>query len=362
MKIDLEPKKVYKLLPTDILFQTAFWSQVKSQLGWKPHAFDFSSLGLTGDVLVLTRTIGRGISAAYVPQGPEYGPNPEAHGLFLEGLSDAMIKHLDPTVVFIRYDLPWESPYAADLADSPEVKGWTGHPEPRLRELRMNFGTKKWRLRKTALDMTVADTLVVSLTGTEEEILARMKPKTRYNIRLSERKGVRVFPGSLEMLPVFYELYSQMAGRNGLQICEYKYFSALFSALASKIDSSEIHFLLAAHDKDILAGSIIALSRQTATYLFGASSNNKRNLMGSYAIQWAGIRLAREKGCITYDMGAVSPTKDPCHPFFGLYRFKTGFGGNIIHRNGSWDYPLDTERYEKFRRFEIMSNTCGLTG
>jgi len=265
MNIQLQPKDVYGLIPTDILFQTVFWSQVKSQLGWKPFAFDFNSSALQGDILVLIRNFGHGISAAYVPQGPEYGPAPESYGLFLEGLSDSLTRYLDSTVSFIRYDLPWKSPYAADLEENTKGKRWSGHPEPRLREMRMNFGTKSWNLRKASLDMTVADSLAVGLTGEEEKILAAMKPKTRYNIRLAGKKGVRVFPASIEMLPVFYDLYDQMPGRNGFRLCGYKHFFALFAALAYKPDSTQIHFLLAAHGKDILAGAIIALSGRTAT-------------------------------------------------------------------------------------------------
>ncbi|MGA6925915.1 MAG: peptidoglycan bridge formation glycyltransferase FemA/FemB family protein, partial [Desulfosarcina sp.] len=90
------------------------------------------------------------------------------------------------------------------------------------------------------------------------------------------------------------------------------------------------------------------------TYLFGASSNQKRNFMAPYALHWAAMQAARAKGCLHYDLGAVAPAKDPCHPFFGLYRFKTGFGGKIIHQSGAWDYPLDDEGYQIFRNSETL--------
>lgn len=351
MKLDLRPKEVNGLLPTDIIFQTVLWGHVKSRLGWKALAFDFSTPGPAGDVLVLARSFGEEFSVAYVPQGPECGPEPENYGLFLEALSDTMVRHLDPTPAFIRYDLPWESHYALDIIRGER----SAPPEARLLELRMNFGTKAWNLKKTISNMTFADTYVVDLAGSEEQILQNMKPKTRYNVRVAERKGVQVFPASVEMLPVFYDLYRQTAERNGFCLCDYKYFLSLFSAVACHPDSSEAHLLLASHKQDLLAGAIVSISGRTATYLFGASSSEKRNLMGPYALHWAAIRLARSKGCSTYDMGAVSPTHDPTHPFFGLYRFKTGFGGRIVHRTGSWDYPLDHDKYNKFRNSEILS-------
>lgn len=353
--MDVQPKDAWVLYPTDILFQTPFWSEVKLHLGWKTHAFDFAFPGVEGDMLVLTRHLGNGIKAAYVQQGPENGPNPDEYGVFLEKLSEAIARHLGNDLAFIRYDLPWPSQYAIDGADQQVLyEGGTTRPEPRIRELRMNFGTRSWNIRKAAIDMTVADALIIDLEQSEQEIMAAMKPKTRYNIRLARRKGVEVLHSPIDMLPSFYELYSQTAKRNKFQPCGYEYFSALFSAFASSPDSSEVYFLLAKHEGNILAGAIVTISGRAATYLFGASSSEKRNLMGPYALQWAGICLARSKGCTTYDMGAVSPSRDPHHPFFGMYRYKTGFGGKIVRRCGSWDYPLNTDEYISFRNAEMI--------
>jgi lipid II:glycine glycyltransferase (peptidoglycan interpeptide bridge formation enzyme) len=353
MDMDIQPKKIDALFPTDIVFQTAYWGKVKSRFGWKPVAFDYqSSTGQQGDVMVLIRLLGRGLTAACIPQGPEFGPAPEKYGLFLEALSQEMVKHLDPTVAFIRYDLPWEAP---DSDNATDGQSWSGHPAPQLRELRMNMGTHTWNLRKASLDLTVADTLIIDLARTESDILAAMKPKTRYNIRLAERKEVRVFDASVEMLPLFYRLYLQTAKRNGFFPGSYRHFSALFSTRALKSGEAEIIFLLAAQGRDILAGTIIAISGRRAVYLFGASANDGRNLMGPYAIHWEGIKKAREKGCRTYDMGAVSPVGDPSHPFYGMYRFKTGFGGKVVHRNGSWDYPINRRGYRAFRNFESLA-------
>lgn len=350
MNIDLQPKKAHGLFPTDILFQTTYWSQVKSRLGWKPAAFDFrSSTGQQGDILALIRPLRHDLAFAYIPQGPESGPDPEEYGLFLEALSEAMAKHMDSTVAFIRYDLPWESPYSADVVAG---KPWFGNPAPQLRELRMNIGTRTWNLRKATVDLTVADALIVDLADTEEALFAAMKPKTRYNVRLAQRKGVRVFNASSEMLPSFYNLYLQTAKRNCFPAAAYCHFAEIFSPPALNSGSVEILFPLAVHDQGILAGAIIAISQRRAIYLYGASSNEGRNLMGPYAVHWEGMKLARERGCLTYDMGAVSPNADSRHPFYGMYRFKTGFGGNIVHRNGSWDYPLDRRGYHAFRNFE----------
>ncbi|PTN36892.1 peptidoglycan bridge formation glycyltransferase FemA/FemB family protein [Desulfonatronum sp. SC1] len=365
MSVRLAPKKIQSLLPTDILFQSDYWAHVKSRLGCRPVAFDILSPEPTasnparesrGDVLVLLQPVGRDSLGAFVPQGPEHAPPGDHRGQYLEDLSEALISHLDPSVAFIRYDLPWESRYAREM----HVKSWTAFPEPRIREMRMNIGTRHWNLRKAKMDMTVASSLVVDIDRAEEEILAGMKAKTRYNIGLARRKGVTVTPASMDKLLTFYDLYRQTARRNGFPSCDYRHFVALFQAHAQKSDTPELHFLLAGHESDLLAGAIVAISGSNAVFLHGASSTANRTLMGSYALHWAAMRLARSRGCTRYDMGAVSPVAAPDHPFYGLFRFKTGFGGTIELRSGSWDYPLNEDVYSAYRNADALSQLGGL--
>ncbi len=396
--LELSSKRTDALLPTDILFQTRYWAQVKARLGYTPKAFDLAPTQRHGDVLVLLQPMGRGRAMAYVPQGPEHTPAEEDYGPFLENLSEALARNLGPSVAFIRYDLPWASPYADDM----RAHGSNAYPEPRIREMRMNMRTRNWNLRKAHRDMTVASSLVVDLTGTEQDILARMKPKTRYNIGLAARKDMRVEVTPPDMLPVFHGLYRQTAQRNGFAPCGYEQFQALFrtrlrglppastenSALpqpdrtdgpyganwhdwrgwtgaADRTDAARhprtpsIHdagllFLLARHGADVLAGAIVALCGTTAHFLYGASSNEKRQCMAPYAMHWKAMRLARLHGCTAYDMGAVPPGLDPAHPFHGLHRFKTGFGGNVELRSGSWDYPLDHAAHRDFCNLESL--------
>lgn len=351
MQIRLLPKKTQALLPTDILFQTSYWGRVKSCLGFKPVAFDIESEKPGGDVLVLLQPHGPDSMAAFVPQGPEHAPAQENYGPYLEELSQTMKEHLDPRVSFIRYDLPWHSRYEEEILEQKRDR----LPEPRLREVRMNMGTRHWNLRKASMDMTVATSIVLDISRSEKEVLAGMKAKTRYNIGLAQRKGVRVFQAGPDMLPAFYDLYRQTAMRNRFAICSYRHFLALITTHENHPGNSQLLFLLAVHNKDLLAGAIVAVSGSTALYLYGASSNEKRNFMAPYAMHWEAIRQARSLGCGVYDMGAVSPCLDPEHPFYGLYRFKTGFGGRMEIRSGSWDYPLDEQKYSIFINSDSLS-------
>lgn len=346
--LDLSAKPPQALLPTDIFFQTPYWARVKSRLGCRPLAFDLESRRC-GDVLVLLQPCGDR-KIAVVPQGPEYAPDEDNYGPFLEEFSLALARELGPDVAFIRYDLPWKSLYA----DEMRRREWKAFPEPRIREMRMNMGTRHWNIRKSRTDLTVASSLVVDLDGNDDVIMARMKPKTRYNIGLAQRKGVTVRTVSAENLPEFHALYCQTAQRNGFSPCSLEGFAALFTTRFRNDGNQKLAFLLASHGSDNLAGAIVGISGKAANFLYGASSNSKRNLMAPYLMHWTAMLHAREQGCLTYEMGAVSPGLDPAHPFYGMYRFKTGFGGRIELRSGSWDFPLDQDAYRSFCNTESL--------
>lgn len=352
MRVSVAAKSAGALIPTGILFQTAWWSQVKARLGFAPVAADYGASEIAGDVLVFTQTIAEDVQMAHVPYGPEWGPAPELRGPFLESLSDALRPHLDERVAFIRYDLPWDSVFVGDPSwDGP---GGLRRPDARIAEMRMNWGTETAALRKAPVDLLVPDTIVVALDDDDDALLARMKPKTRYNIRLAERHGVNVELASVDWLPEFYALYKVTAERNRFAVHSYEHFAAMFGTPRTGPGAPSLAFLLAHHDDDILAGAIIALSGDRATYLFGASANEKRHMMAPYAVQWAAMRIARATGCTTYDLYGVAPSADEDHPWTGIRRFKSGFGGRLIHRAGSWDFPLNPDAYAQYRTFETV--------
>ncbi len=349
--LDLAYKCPSYLLPTDILFQTSYWAEVKARQGIEPMAFD---LGISGpkpeDVLVLLKSCGDH-KVAFVPHGPEHAPPEDAYGPFLENFSLSLAEHLPPGVTVIRYDLPWKSPYADEMIE----RGENEYPEARLQELRMNIGTRHWNLRKT-IDLTAPSTLVVDLVASETELLSRMKPKTRYNIGLAARKGVSVEIVDSGYLPDFFELYCQTSRRNKFKPCSVLHFNSMFQSLIDSRGESDLLFLLAMHEGDILAGAIIGISGRSAHFLYGASADLKRNHMAPYQMHWRAICLARDRGCIRYEMGAVPPGLNTDHRFHGLYRFKSGFGGRTELRTGSWDYPLNPDAYQDFANAEILSH------
>ena len=185
------------------------------------------------------------------------------------------------------------------------------------------------------------DTVLVDLTATEDEILGRMKSKWRYNIRLAEKKGVEVRRGAVKDIEIFYDLYKTTSRRDGIAIHNKEYYLDLLErgqSVASK--DTRVDLYIASYQGEPLAAIITLFAGVEAVYLYGASSNSHRNLMPAYLLQWVAIKDAKAAGCKVYDMYGIPPTDDEGHPMHGLYRFKTGFGGKIVHRPGSLDIPL----------------------
>ncbi|MGM0787100.1 MAG: lipid II:glycine glycyltransferase FemX [Thermodesulfobacteriota bacterium] len=360
INISLTSKQTRHVKPGLHLQQTAYWGRLKKQQGRQARAFDIEAgkqQTYQGDMLVVIRSIGPERCMAYVPFGPELLPEGTRRGPWLEKLSEELRPGLPENCLFIRYDLPWQSPWVHEPDRYTADNQWKGAPKARVQEMRMNFDTEHWNLRKAPTDLLPPDTVMVDVRPERDRILKRMKSKTRYNIRLAAKKGVRVYDAGIEGLPAWYELYRRTAARHAMSLNDLQYFESVFRVRSRDVDSpASVHLLLAESGGSPLAGIILAISGTRATYLYGASSWDHRNLMAPYAVQWEAICRAHKAGCSEYDLFGVSPTPDPAHPMYGLYRFKAGFGGFMLHRHGCWDYPLDEEAYEVYRTSEMAGN------
>lgn len=197
--------------------------------------------------------------------------------------------------------------------------------------------------------------MILNLEGeTEESLLARFSQKTRYNINLANRKGVTVsYDTSLESLKTFYELYEIMSRRNRLVIRSFDYFKDMLDAF-----EGNIRIYLTQHESDYLSGAIAIMYGDKLWYIYGASSNEKRNLMPNYAMQWEMIKWGLENGIKRYDFGGVFELDKED----GLYKFKEGFcrEEGVTELIGEIDkvykpliYSLFTEAYPKLQILKI---------
>lgn len=365
MDLKLEPKDVFDAYATPIVQQTSFWSKVKERLGLHSCAFEFSVRnrdiysGVGGfartnaDFIMFYQYVNRTDYLAYVPYGPEIEPSEERQGEFLEELSEMLRSYLPKNCIALRFDLNWESHWCKK-ENFDAAGNWIGLPKKELQELKLNFGTCNHNLMKSNSNILPANTIVVDLGNTEEQILLRMKPKTRYNIRLALRKGVEVRSVGIDGLSTWYNLYCETAIRKGLHVNDISYFNSMFASKMEGADSDvSVKLLIAYYDSIPLAAMFLVLSEHRATYLYGASSSTMRNVMPTYALQWKAIQLAKAYDCKEYDMFGIAPNLNPSHPMHGLYKFKEGFGGEIYHQLGCWDYPIDAEKYDMFSAYEM---------
>ncbi|MFP4179272.1 MAG: lipid II:glycine glycyltransferase FemX, partial [Spirochaetaceae bacterium] len=348
-----EPLRLEEIAPADLplartFLQSAFWAELKSRFGWRPYAFILDN---TEPLLLLHRSFAAGFSIAYIPHGLGHweGEETAVRNKKLSLLSHSLSKKLPWKTLFLRYDLPWEKTASAESLPAA--------------------------LRRAPADIQPPSTVLLSLEGSEDELLLGMKRKTRYNIRLAGKRGVtsavhdaaEVLQGEEDPLSRWYRLYEETAERDGIAIHSREYYRSLFSLAENRLAESpltesqgeeknmpKLFMVTAEHGGDLLAGIIVSLYGDTATYMYGAGSNYKRNLMGSYAVQWEAIRLAKRLGVSFYDFFGIPPADDPSHPMYGLYRFKTGFGGRIIHRIGSMDYPISPSGYFFYRKAEKL--------
>ncbi len=256
---------------------------------------------------------------------------------FMRDLALALKKHLPVNAVAIRFD--------------PDI----GFQTVSDRET-FNFGMQivsfadGLHVVKCRNDIQPPDTVVVSLVETEDEILSRMHSKWRYNIRLAERKGVKVsrYLGSdekiAEKIDTFYELTKETNLRDGNSSHSKDYYLDLMkhSAMENRDGKggAEVSLYIADFEGDQIAAVITLFSGNEAVYLYGASSGRHRNLMPNHLLQWTAMMDAKKYGCRKYDLYGIPPEgKDGSHPMHGLYMFKANFGGLFLHRTGSWDVP-----------------------
>jgi lipid II:glycine glycyltransferase (peptidoglycan interpeptide bridge formation enzyme) len=248
-------------------------------------------------------------------------------------LAECLKGKLPKDTAFMRFDPPWQSP---------------GDCQPEM---------PPFFIRAEA-DIQPPDTVILDFAQPLDSIIENMKPKWRYNYKLALKKGVKVRQAGKNEIAIFFKLLKETSERDKISIHGFEYYKALFENDWYKSVNPgaipDIRLYLAEHEEDTLAGIVTLFRGSDAIYLYGASSDNKRNFMPAYALQIKAIEDAKKCGCQKYDFYGIPPGNEPNHPMAGLYKFKTGFGGKIIHRPGSWDYPYNIIGYRIFRAAEKL--------
>jgi len=313
------------------VLQSYAWGEFKRRLGWRPIRLllerDGEVVGL-GQFLVYNTAPIPG-ALVYCPKGPWLPwENEEAVRVFFEG------------VVAVA-----EREGAHTVKIEPEVL----EQEKNVKDLLDNIG-----FRKARYDLNLKTTLVVDLKPTEEELLARMKGKTRYNVRLAARKGVEVIePEFEEGFETFYEWMKATSERKEDYALR-RSRDYLYGVMRTMHDAGQGHLFCAEHEGEALAGMYVFTIGEKYWYMYGASSDKKSNLKPNYLLQWEVMRWAKERGLVHYDMvGMPKPVDlDESSSLWGVYKFKEGFGGEISDSIGCFDLPVKKARAATWYRLE----------
>lgn len=305
------------------VLQSDGWGQLKGKFGWNAERVVWPESGVPrGAVLILYRRLAPALTVAYVPRGPTV---PQVGDL--QPFLARLVEHVRGRGAFmLKVEPDW---YAGDERDA----------------ILSNAG-----FLRTPETIQPPATIHIDLTADPETILARMKSKWRYNIRLAEKKGVTVRAGGTADFPAFYELMRVTGERDHFAIHGLDYYRTAFELLRP---GDHVRLLIAEYEGKALAAIFVTAFADEAIYLYGASGNEERNRMPNHALHWDAIRWARERGCARYDLWGIPETaleeSDDANLPSSLYQFKQGFGGQTVRYSGAWDFVFSAARHQAYK-------------
>jgi len=304
--------------------QAWFWGEIEEETGREIKRFGVVSKGeskggdssrgesrLVAVAVLIKQALPAGFFYWYSPRGP----------LGDKKAVEFLIKEIDrryPRAVFLRFEPEMESAFDSEGA----VPG---------------YSRPAGLVLKKSLDLQPKQSLIIDLDRTEEEILSAMHQKTRYNIRLAEKKGVIIEEGGAGNFEEFWNLMNKTGERDAFRLHSRKHYQALLAG------SSPIRLYLARYEGKAIAAGLFCFWGDKVTYLHGASDNDQRNLMAPYLLQWEMMRRAKIEGYKYYDFFGIDEKKWP-----GVTRFKLGFSGRRVVYPGTTDAVFRPAMYKAY--------------
>jgi lipid II:glycine glycyltransferase (peptidoglycan interpeptide bridge formation enzyme) len=312
-------------LPYAHVLQTWEWGEFKrTTTGWQPLRLAFKQ----GDEIVAMASIGvRGIGplrVMYVSKGP-------ALDYENTSLREAVLDHLQQIARQQR---------AVWLKIDPDVIAATGvpgepddTPNPTGQAFMQALQSRGWQFSGDQVQFR--NTITIDLTQSEDDLLAQMSGNTRRKVRTGEKKGVTIRAGTLDDLDTLYDLYSVTGQRDDFLIRPLDYYRQAWQAF---MQAGLAHALIAEFEGQPIAHVILFHFGLKCWYFYGASSNDERQRMPNYALQWEAMRWAKAQGYAVYDMWGAPDVFDESDSMWGVYEFKRGFRGTVTRHIGAWDY------------------------
>lgn len=327
-------------LPCPHILQAWEWAQFKAGYGWQPlpQVWRDEQGQVRAAAMVLKRAIKGGLSVLYVPRGPLLDWADAAWRRRVVGDLQALARA--QRAIFIKMDpeliLGYCIPGGSDSQPDSEIAG-----QGVLDELQ----SAGWR--ESDEQVQFRNTVWLDLSGSEEDWLARMKQKARYNLRLSQRKGVQVRVGGQADLAPLYRMYAETSVRDGFVIRNEAYYLSLWQKF---IERGLAYPLVAEVEGEMVAGIFLFTFAGRAWYLYGMSRQAHRDKMPNYLLQWEAMRLAKSHGCTQYDLWGAPDVFDESDSMWGVFRFKEGLGGQVVRTAGALDYPSRPILYTLYTR------------
>ncbi|HCK67184.1 MAG TPA: hypothetical protein DHW49_13050 [Anaerolineae bacterium] len=315
--------------PNPHLLQMGEWGELKKDFGWKPVRILSGSIG----VQILFRKLPLRFTIGYLPKA--FSNQQSAISLEFWNEVDLICRKNNAIFLKLEPDAWIEEFQPFDLAqDKPS-----------------NFPTFK----PSTHNIQPPNTIIVSIKGDEEQILARMKPKCRYNIRLAEKKGITV--RAWDDIESLHQMMLITGGRDNFGVHSKEYYQRAYDLFHPK---GICELLVAEFEGKPLASLMVFANGKRAWYVYGASNNEERNRMPTYLLQWEAIRWAKSKGCEEYDLWGVPDENEETleanfesrhDGLWGVYRFKRGFGGQLRRAAQALDKVYNPLLYWAYLKF-----------
>lgn len=303
--------------------QSVEWLRLQEATGKETLPFaeeDFSAHGIVHTLPLVGQYL-------YVPRGPRQSNNQSPNSNFQRNIQKLIAGAKERKMKWVRIE--------------PETEEMLEEIKKTVDTLRQAQGGNL-RVTKAPHDMQPREVLKIDISKTEEELLARMKSKARYNIRLAEKRGVRVFETREEKyIAAFLDLITATSGRKGIASHPRGYYEQFFQVLPQDM----CQLFVAEYEGEVLAANMMIFFGETTTYLHGGSGDAHRDVMAPYLLQWEQIRVAKARGFRIYDFGGVSVNTH--NSWQGITKFKTGFAPQVAPTlfPGAYDIVLDTQSY-----------------
>jgi len=313
-------------LPYAHALQSWAWGQFKARWGWRAMPLTMSVGGNGWEAVAAAHVLRRDLPRTpwcvlYVPKGPALDYADATLRRHVLAQLEALARR--ERAIFIKID--------------PEVARSWGLEDERTSPLgaavMRDLSARGWR--PSAEQIQFRNTVELPLESSDEQLLAAMKPKTRYNIRLAERKGVVVRPGTAADLPTIAAMYQETGARDGFTVRPTPYYLDGWTAL---YDAGMAQPLVAEVEGRPVAAIILVRFADRVIYMYGASRDEARERMPNHLLQWEAIRWTRAQDARVYDFWGAPDVFDETDRLWGVWRFKAGFNGEVVRFIGAWDY------------------------